>query len=75
MLPLQKIKKTEMEIRTQRTVIITKKNREGKPSRTNPDSSAGIYVIASVEPEFRMIYQNHNIQEEENKISPKVNAF
>ena len=68
MLPLQKIKETEVEIRTHRMVIITKKDGEGEPSRINPESSVGMYVTASVEADCRVISHNHNIQEEEKSL-------
>ena len=41
----------------------------------NPDSSAGIYITASVEAECRMIAQNRKTQEEEKKRPKKLNAF
>ena len=39
------------------------------------NSSAGMYVTASVEAECRMIAQNRNIQEGGNKGTSKVNAL
>ena len=56
-------------------VIITKKYGDGEPRRMNPDSSAVIYVTASVEAECRMIAQNWKMKGEENKRASKVNAF
>ena len=41
----------------------------------NPDSSAGIYVTASVEAQCRMIAENWNIKEEEKIKNSKVNAL
>ena len=41
----------------------------------NPDSSAGIYVTASVEAQCRFIAQNRKIKEEENIKNTKVNAL
>ena len=41
----------------------------------NPDSSSGIYVTASVESDRHMIAENRNMQEEEKKITSKVNAL
>ena len=74
-LTLQKIKETDTEIRTQRMVIISKKDGEGEPRRMNPESSTRIYVTASVETECRMIAQNWKMQDDENKIASKVNMF
>ena len=51
MLPLHQIKETEMEIRTKIMVIMSQKDGEGKPRIINPDSSAGIFVTASVKDE------------------------
>ena len=56
-------------------VRTTKKDGEVEPRRLNPNSSKGIYVTASVEADVHMRAQNRNIQEEEKKISPKVNEF
>ena len=41
----------------------------------NPDSSAGIYVTASVEAQCRIIAENRNIKEEEKIKNSKVNAL
>ena len=41
----------------------------------NPDSSAGIYVTASVEAQYRMISENRKIKEEEKIKNSKVNAL
>ena len=41
----------------------------------NPDSSARIYVTASVEEQCRLIYQNQNMKEEEKTKNTKVNAL
>ena len=50
-------------------------NRDGEEegSRMNPDSSAGIYVTASVEAQCILIAQNRNIKEEENIKNTKLN--
>ena len=40
-----------MEIRTQRMVIMPKKDGEGEPRKMNPDFSAGLYVTKSVDDE------------------------
>ena len=50
-LPFKKTKETEMEIRTQRMVIMPKKDGEGEPRKMNPDFSAGLYVTKSVDDE------------------------
>ena len=47
-------------------VRIPNRDREEEGRRMNPDSSAGIYVTASVEAQRRMIAQNRKIKEEEN---------
>ena len=41
----------------------------------NPDSSAGIYVTASMEAQCRMIAENRKIKEEEKIKNSKVNAL
>ena len=41
----------------------------------NPESSAGIYVTASVEAQCRMIDENRKIKEEEKIKNSKVNAL
>ena len=41
----------------------------------NPDSSAGIYVTASVEAQCRMITENWKIKEEEKIKNSNVNAL
>ena len=41
----------------------------------NPDSSAGIYVTASVEAQRRLIAQNRKMKEEENIKKTRVNAL
>ena len=64
-----------MDIRTRIIIRIPKKDREVEPRRMDHNSSAGIYVTASVEAECRMISQSQKIQEEENKGASKVNSF
>ena len=54
--------------------MIPKKYGELEPIRINPDSSAGIYVTASVEAECCMISQNRNMREENKKIASKLNT-
>ena len=44
-------------------------------SRMNPDSSAGIYVTASVEAQCRLIDRNRKMKEEEKIKNIKVNAL
>ena len=51
------------------------REREEEGRRMNPDSSAGIYVTASVEAQCRMIAENQNIKEEEKIKNSKVNAL
>ena len=60
-MPLQQIQETEMEIRTQRNVRTTKKDKDGKPIILNPDSLTGIYVTTSSEDECCMINQNQKM--------------
>ena len=49
------------------------REREEEGRRMNPDSSAGIYVTASVEAQYRMIAENWKIKEEEKIKNSKVN--
>ena len=51
------------------------REREEEGRRMNPDSSAGIYVTASVEAQCRMISENRKIKEEEKIKNSKVNAL
>ena len=51
------------------------RDKEEEGRRMNPESSAGIYVTASVEAQCRMIAQNRKIKEEENINNTKVNAL
>ena len=53
---------------------IPNRDREEEVRRMNPDSSAGIYVTASVEAQCRMIAENRKIKEEEKTKNSKVNA-
>ena len=50
-------------------------NRDGAEEciRMNPDYSAGIYVTASVESQYRLISQNQKMKEEEKIKNTKVN--
>ena len=56
-------------------VRIPKREREEKGRRMNPDSSAGIYVTASVESQCRIIAENQKIKEEEKIKKSKVNSL
>ena len=64
-----------MEIRKRRMVRMPNREREEEGRRMNPDSSAGIYVTASVEDQCRMISENRKIKEEEKIKNSKVNAL
>ena len=74
-LPIQEIKADEMEMRKRRMVRMPNRDREEEGRRMNPDSSAGIYVTASVEAQCRMIAENQKIKEEEKIKNSKVNAL
>ena len=54
----------EMEMRKRIMVRMPNRDREEEGRIMNPDSSAGIYVTASVEAQCRMIAQNRKIKEE-----------
>ena len=56
-------------------VRMPNREREEEGRRMNPDSSAGIYVTASVEAQCRMIAENRKIKEEEKIKNSKVNAL
>ena len=56
-------------------VIMPNNYGQREPIIIKPGSLACIYVTASVEAEFLIIDQNRKMQEEENKIASKVNAF
>ena len=64
-----------MEMRKRRMVRMPKRDREEEGRRMNPESSAGIYVTASVEAQCRMIAQNQKIKKEEKIKNSKVNAL
>ena len=64
-----------MEMRKRRMVRMPNRDREEEGRRMNPDSSEGIYVIASLEAQCRMIAENRNIKEEEKIKNSKVNAL
>ena len=55
--------------------IVRMPNRDGEEEgrRMNPESSAGIYVTASVESQCRLIDWNQKMKEEENTKKTKVN--
>ena len=73
--PIQEIKADEMEMRKRRMVRMPNMDREEEGRRMNADSSAGIYVTASVEAQCRMIAENRKIKEEEKIKNSKVNAL
>ena len=73
-LPIQEIKADEMEMRKRRMVRMPNREREEEGRRMNPDSSAGIYVTASVEAQCRLIAQNRKMKKEEKIKNTKVNA-
>ena len=56
-------------------VRMPNREREEEGRRMNPESSAGIYVTASVEAQCRMIDENRKIKGEENIKNSKVNAL
>ena len=74
-LPIQEMKADKMEIRKRRMVRMPNRERDEEGIRMNPDSSAGIYVTASVEAQCRMIAENRKVQEEEKIKNSKVNAL
>ena len=74
-LPIQQMKAADMEMRKRIMVRIPNKGGEEEGKIMNPESSAGIYVTASVEDQYRLIAQNRNMKEEENIKNSKVNAL
>ena len=64
-----------MEMRKRIMVRMPNRDREEEGRKTNPDSSAGIYVTASVEAQCRLIAQNWKMKEEEKINNTKVNAL
>ena len=64
-----------MEMRKRRMVRTPNRGGEEEGRRTNPESSASIYVNASVEDQCRLISQNRKMKEEENIKNTKVNAL
>ena len=64
-----------MEMRKRRMLRIPNRDKEEEGRIMNPDSSAGIYVTASVESQFRLIAQNRKMKEEEKINNTKVNAL
>ena len=69
-IPIQEMKAAEMEMRKRRMVRMSKRGGEEVGRRMNPDSSAGIYVTASVEAQCRLVSQ-HRKMKEEDKIKKK----
>ena len=74
-IPIQEIKAAEMEMRNMIMVRMPNRGGEEEGRRMNPDSSAGIYVTASVESHFILIAQNWKMKEEEKIKNTKVNAL
>ena len=74
-LPIQEMKAAEIEIKKRRMVRTPNSYGEEEGIRINPESSAGIYVTASVEYQCRFIAQNRKMKEEENINNTKVNAL
>ena len=64
-----------MEMRKRRMIRMLNRGGEEEGRRMNPDSSAGIYVTASVEAQCRLIAQNQKMKEEEKIKNTKVNAL
>ena len=60
---IQETKATDMEMRKRRMLRIPNRDGEEEGIRMNPDSSAGIYVTASVEYQGRLIAQNRKMKE------------
>ena len=72
-IPIQEMKAAEMEMRKMRMVRMPNMDGEEEFRRMNPDSSAGIYVTASVEAQCRLIAQKRKIQEGEKIKNTKLN--
>ena len=73
--PIQEMKAAEMETRNRRLVRIPNRDGEEDDIIINPDSSAGIYVTASLEAQRRLIAQKRKMKEEEKIKNKKVNAL
>ena len=56
------MKAAEMEMRKRRMVRMPNRGGEEESRRMNPDSSAGIYVTASVKAQCRLIAQNRKMK-------------
>ena len=69
------MKAAEMEMRKRIMVRMPNRGGEEEGRRMNPDSSAGVYVTASVEAQCRLISQNRKMKEEEKVKNTKVNAL
>ena len=74
-IPIQEIKTDEMEMRKRRMIRMPNRDKEEEGRRMIPDSSAGIYVTASVETQCILIAQNRNMKEVEKIKNTKVNAL
>ena len=64
-----------MEMRKRKMVRMPNRDGEEEVIIMNPDSSAGIYVPASVEAQDRLICQKRKMKEEEKIKNIKVNAL
>ena len=61
--PIQDIKAAEMEMRKRRMVWMPKRDGEEEGRIMNPESSARIYITASVESECILVSQNWKMKE------------
>ena len=69
------MKAAKIEIKKRRMVRIPYRDGEEEFRKMNHESSARIYVNASVEDQCRLISQNRKMKEEENIKNTKVNAL
>ena len=74
-IPIKEMKAAKMEMRKRIMVRMPNRDGEEEGSRMNTDSSAGIYVTASVEYQCRLIAQNRKMKEEEKIKNTKINAL
>ena len=74
-IPIQEMKAAEIEMKKRRMVRMPNRYGEEEGIRINHESSAGIYVTASVEYQCIFIAQNRNMKEEEKIKNTKVNAL
>ena len=73
-LPLQKSKTSEKEMKIQRMVRIPKIPGDNDSFRLDPDSSSGIYLDAAMEAEYCAVSENWRKQEEATKDAARVNG-